>query len=154
MRGKQATKRKIAPDYKFNRLDVAKFINYLMSDGKKSTAQKVFYGALEIISAKSKKDPLEVFDAAIKNVSPIVEVKSRRIGGANYQVPIEVRGERQFTLASRWILGAARAKKGTSMDKRLANELMDAAAGQGDSMKKKEDVHKMAESNRAFAHFA
>ena len=154
MRGKQAPKRKIDPDYKFNRVDIAKFINYLMQDGKKTVAEKIFYGSMDIVSQKTKKDALEVFDAALRNVSPIVEVKGRRIGGANYQVPVEVRGERQFTLASRWIIGAANNIKGKSMKNKLATVIMDSATGQGDAVKKREDVHKMAEANRAFAHFA
>jgi len=154
MRGKQAPKRKINPDIKFNRLDIAKFINYIMNDGKKSIAQAILYDAFEIIAKKTKKEPLDIFDLAFKNISPAVEVRSRRIGGANYQVPIEVRGERQFTLASRWLLDVTRKKSGTPMANRLANELIEASKNQGEVVKKKEDVHKMAESNRAFAHFA
>jgi len=154
MRGKQAPKRNINPDLKYNRLDIAKFINYIMKDGKKSVAQNVVYGAFDIIKEKTKKDPLEVFDRALKNVSPVVEVKSKRVGGANYQVPTEVRGERQFTLACRWLLGIARGKSGSSMSQRLAHELMEAANNQGEAVKKREDVHKMAEANRAFAHFS
>ena len=125
-----------------------------MSEGKKSVAQNVMYSAFDIISEKTKKDPTEIFNAALKNVSPSLEVRSRRIGGANYQIPIEVRGGRRNALAFRWIITAARAKKGKPMAQRLASELMEAANGEGAAMKKREDVHRMAESNRAFAHFA
>lgn len=157
MRGKQAPRREILPDPVYNSTTVAKFINYLMFGGKKSVAQKVFYNALQVIETKSAEKGekgLDVFDKAIRNVSPLVEVKARRIGGANYQVPIEVRGDRRFNLASTWIIGAARGRKGKPMAEKLAAELMDAAAEQGEAMKKKLDVHRMAESNRAFAHFA
>ena len=154
MRGKKAPKRDIAPDPRYNSTVIAKFINYLMSEGKKSVAQNVMYSAFDIISEKTKKDPTEIFNAALKNVSPSLEVRSRRIGGANYQIPIEVRGGRHNALAFRWIITAARAKKGKPMAQRLASELMEAANGEGAAMKKREDVHRMAESNRAFAHFA
>jgi len=125
-----------------------------MRRGKKSTAERVVYGALELIKEKSKKDPLDVFDQAIKNASPVVEVKARRVGGANYQIPVEVKGERRTALAMRWIIKAARDRKGKPMHEKLAQELNDAANQQGTAIKKKEDVHRMAESNRAFAHFA
>ncbi|MFA5995816.1 MAG: 30S ribosomal protein S7 [Patescibacteria group bacterium] len=157
MRGKQAKKRSIAPDPQYNSTAVAKFINYIMHGGKKTVAQKVVYGAFAVIEKKNGdkgEKGVDVFDKAIRNVSPLVEVKARRIGGANYQVPIEVRGERRFNLASRWIIGAARSRKGKPMAEKLAQELMDAAQEQGDAIKKKQDVHRMAESNRAFAHFA
>ncbi len=154
MRGKQAPKRNILPDPKFNNLVVAKFINYIMRGGKKSIAQKILYSAFDLLKEKTKKDPLDVFDAAVKNVSPAMETKSRRVGGANYQVPIPVRGERRLSLAFRWILGAARGRKGQPMAIKLAEELMNAADNQGDAVKKKQDVHRMAEANRAFAHFA
>lgn len=159
MRGKQAPRRAILPDPVYNSTTVAKFINYLMLNGKKSVAQKVFYSALQTIETKAgtgekAEKGLDVFDKAIRNVSPLVEVKARRIGGANYQVPIEVRGDRRFNLASTWIINAARARKGKPMAEKLALELMDAAAEQGEAIKKKLDVHRMAESNRAFAHFA
>ena len=154
MRGKQAPKRQILPDPKFNNLVVAKFINYIMRGGKKSIAQKILYSAFDLLKEKTKKDPLDVFDAAVKNVSPAMETKSRRVGGANYQVPIPVRGERRLSLAFRWILGAARGRKGQPMAIKLAEELMNAADNQGDAVKKKMDVHRMAEANRAFAHFA
>lgn len=154
MRGKRSVRREILPDPMFNSTTVSKFINYLMVNGKKSTSQKVFYGALEQIEKKTQEKGLDIFDKAMRNVSPVVEVKARRIGGANYQVPIEVKGERRFNLASRWIIGAARARKGKPMAEKLALELIDASQEQGDAIKKKLDVHRMAESNRAFAHFA
>lgn len=154
MRGKPIPKRQIFPDPKFNSILVSKFINKVMERGKKTVAQRVVYEAMEIISQKTKRDPLQVFDEAIKNVSPVVEVRSRRIGGANYQIPVEVRGDRRNTLAFRWLLEAARSKKGSPMHEKLAAELMNASKGEGDAMKKREDVHRMAEANRAFAHFA
>jgi small subunit ribosomal protein S7 len=154
MRGKQAKKRKIEADPRYNSLVIAKFINYIMRNGKKTVAQKVVYNALKLVEEKVKKDPLDVFDQVIKNVSPLLEVKSRRIGGANYQVPIQVRAERRLTLAFRWIIEAAKSKKGKPMSERLAMELIDAFGKQGAAIKKREDVHRMAEANRAFAHFA
>lgn len=154
MRGKQAPKRTIAPDPVYNSTTISKFVNYIMLDGKKSTAQKAVYGAFKIIEDKTGEKGLDVFDKAMRNVTPAVEVKARRIGGANYQVPVEVKGDRKFTLASRWLISAARSRKGKPMRMRLALELMEAAEGQGDAVKKKQDVHRMAEANRAFAHFA
>ena len=155
MRRKRKIKKDIKPDPRYNSTLVAKFINHIMKEGKKSVAQKVFYGTLDIIEKTSKgKDPLEVFDQAIKNASPLVEVKSRRIGGAHYQVPREVKGDRKVTLAMRWILAAARAKTGKPMAQRLAEELMDAAKNEGTAVRKKEDTHRMAEANKAFAHFS
>lgn len=154
MRHKRAVKRKIEAEPRFHNLVLAKFINQVMRRGKKSTANRVVYGALDIIKEKTNKDPIETFDLALRNVAPVLEVKSKRIGGANYQVPIEVRGDRKSALAMRWILGAARAKKGRAMQEKLAEELMAAAKKEGDAIKKREDVHRMAESNRAFAHFA
>ncbi|MFA6553234.1 MAG: 30S ribosomal protein S7 [Patescibacteria group bacterium] len=154
MRGKQAPKRVIAGDAKYDNVVLAKFINSIMRKGKKITAQQVVYGALDIIGRETKQEPLKVFEQAIGNVAPIIEVKSRRVGGANYQIPIEVRGDRRLALAFRWIIGASTAKKGKPMSFKLARELMDAAQKQGDAMKKREDVHRMAEANRAFAHFA
>jgi small subunit ribosomal protein S7 len=154
MRGKPAPKRNILPDPKYARVDIAKFINYIMSGGKKTTAQKVVYGAFDLIAEKTKKDPLEIFDEAMKNVSPVLEVKSKRVGGANYQIPLQVRAERRTQLAFRWIVNAARTVKGKPMAVRLANELMAAAENGGDAVKKKQDVQRMAEANRAFAHFA
>lgn len=154
MRGKKAVIRVIAPDPKFKDATVAKFINYVMHGGKKVTAQKVVYSAFDIMKEKSGKDPLAVFEEALKNVAPTVEVRSKRVGGANYQVPYPVRGERRQALTFRWILGAARSKKGRPMAEKLATELMAAAVGEGDAVRKKMDVHRMAEANRAFAHFA
>ncbi|HNW09588.1 MAG TPA: 30S ribosomal protein S7 [bacterium] len=153
MRGKPAPKRKISPDSKFNREDVAKFINYLMNRGKKNVASDIFYEAMDIISQQTKQDALEVFDNAIKNVSPTVEIRGRRVGGANYQVPVAVRSERSFTLACRWILEAAKTRKGKKMAEKLAEELIAAYNSEGASFKKKQDVYRMAEANRAFAHF-
>lgn len=155
MRGKkQATKRRIAPDPKFNNLAVAKFINYIMKAGKKSLAQRIIYRTFEIISNKTKSDPLEIFEQAIKNVAPSLEVKGRRIGGANYQIPMVVSSNRKQILAFRWIINATKAKKGRPMAQKLADELTLAAKGEGDAVKKRDDTHKMAESNKAFAHFA
>lgn len=154
MRGKKAPVRRIAPDGKFGNTNVAKFINYLMYDGKKSTAEEIVYSAFTIMAEKTKKDPVEIFEEALKKVMPTLEVKSRRVGGANYQIPIPVRNERRLFLACKWLLEAARAKKGRPMNVRLADELMSAAEGTGDAFKKKADVQRMAEANRAFAHFA
>lgn len=154
MRGKRAPKRQILPDPKFGNIHVAKFINYIMQDGKKMTAQKVIYDAFDIISDTTKQDALEIFDKALKNVMPSLEVKSKRVGGANYQVPMPVRGDRRYVLAFRWIIAASRAKKGKPMAEKLSSELMAAAAGEGESVRKRQDVQKMAEANRAFAHFA
>lgn len=154
MRGKQAPVRHIEPDPRYNSDILGKFVNIIMERGKKTVARKIVYTCLEQIQAKTKKDPLEVFTTAVKNVAPVVEVKSRRVGGSNYQVPIEVTPKRRQALAFRWIIGAAQAKKGRPMAVKLAEELMLAAENQGDAMKKKQDVHRMAEANRAFAHFA
>lgn len=154
MRGKQAPKRQLIPDPRYGSEQVAKLINYVMNDGKKSVAQHVVYDAFEIIKEKTKLEPADVFDTALKNVMPSLEVKSRRVGGANYQVPMSVRGERRLILALRWILIATRAKKGRRMALKLADELMAAANNEGDAVKKKLDVQRMAEANRAFAHFA
>jgi small subunit ribosomal protein S7 len=154
MRGKQATQRKIQPDTKYGSVTLAKFINYTMYDGKKSKAENLIYQALGIVSEKLKADAIEIFETAIRNVSPAMEVKSRRVGGANYQIPIPVRGERRLSLAIRWLLGAARSRKGRSMADRLAAEFVDASKNEGAAVKKKMDVQRMAEANRAFAHFA
>ncbi len=155
MRGTRNFGRTIAPDPVYNSTTVSKFINYLMNNGKKTVAQSIFYSALKEIEKKMETEKgLDIFDKAMRNVSPVVEVKARRVGGSNYQVPVEVRGERRFNLASRWIITAARARKGKPMAQKLALELMDAANEQGDAIRKKQDVHRMAESNRAFAHFA
>jgi len=153
-RRKKKVKRNLAPDPVYNRVDVAKFINRIMRRGKKTIAQKIVYGAFDLIKKKTQKDPLEIFEKAIQNASPLLEVKSRRVGGATYQVPVEVRGERRVALASRWIIGAAKSKKGKPMKEKLAEELMAAARNEGAAIKKKEDTHRMAEANRAFAHFA
>jgi small subunit ribosomal protein S7 len=144
----------IAPDRVYNDVVVAQFVNKVMSDGKKSTAQKIVYGAFDIIKTQTKKEPLEVFRLAIENASPVVEVKPKRVGGATYQVPMEVRGERRLALAFRWIIDGARAKKGKPMAEKLAQELIDATNNQGNAIKKKTDMHRMAEANKAFAHFA
>ena len=154
MRGKPASKRVIAPDEKYNREDIAKFINYIMERGKKSVAKGIVYEALDIISEKTKNDPLVVFDTAIKNAAPTVEIKGRRVGGANYQVPMAVRPSRSYTLGCRWIIGAAKAKKGRSMSVKLAEELIAAYNNEGSAIKKKQDTYRMAEANRAFAHFS
>ncbi|HLC64339.1 MAG TPA: 30S ribosomal protein S7 [Patescibacteria group bacterium] len=154
MRGKPATKRKIAADPKFNSVSIAKFINYIMRDGKKAVAQSIVYGAFEKISNKIKADPLSVFEEAIRNISPSLEVKGKRIGGANYQIPVVVAGDRKLTLAYRWLIAAAKKRKGLPMAARLAEEIMASAKGEGEAVKKREDTHKMAEANRAFAHFA
>ncbi len=148
-------KRNIQPDRVYNSLMLERFINYIMLDGKKSVARSVVYGALDVIKEKTKiKDPMEVFNGAMKNAGPLMEVKSRRIGGATYQVPKEVPANRRAALAMRWIIDAARSKKGSSMKERLANELIDANKKEGEVIKKRENVHKMAEANKAFAHFA
>ncbi len=154
MRRKRKYKKDIKPDPKHNNELVAKFINHLMKDGKKSTAQKVVYGAFDIIKKQTKgKEVLDVFDLAIKNASPLVEVRSRRIGGARYQVPREVRGERKINLAMRWIIKAAKSGKGKPMAEKLARELIEASKNEGTAVRKKEDTHKIAEANKAFAHF-
>ena len=154
MRGKPVSKRKISPDPKFNSVVISKFVNYIMERGKKSVAQGIVYKCLDIISEKTKQDGLSVFNLALKNVSPSLEVKGRRIGGANYQVPIVVSNERKQVLAFRWIIDSAKAKKGKAMSEKLADEIIAASNNEGEAMKKKLTVHKMAESNRAFAHFA
>ncbi|MBU1036903.1 30S ribosomal protein S7 [Patescibacteria group bacterium] len=155
MRGsKKATKRKIIPDPKFNNVRVAKFINYLMRRGKKTVAQKVVYKTFDIISNKTKGDPLEIFEQAIKNITPSLEVKGRRIGGANYQIPVVVGNNRKVILAYRWIINAAQVKKGKAMAEKLAEEILAASKNEGEAVKKKDDTHKMAEANKAFAHFA
>lgn len=154
MRGKQSPKRKIKADPKYDDLVIAKFINLLMRQGKKSTAQVIIYKAFDIIKDKTSKEAKAVFEQAIKNVVPILEVKSKRIGGANYQIPIEVKGDRKLALAMRWIIEAANSRKGKPMREKLALELIDASNKQGEAIKKREDVHRMAEANRAFAHFA
>jgi len=152
-RRREVPKRDILPDPKFGSVDVAKFVNVLMSSGKKSVAERILYGAFNAIKSRSSKDPLEVFNQAISNVRPVVEVKSRRVGGANYQVPVEVRPVRRVALSMRWLREAAQKRSEKSMDARLAAELMEAAEGRGAAMKKREEVHRMAEANKAFAHY-
>lgn len=154
MRRKRKVTKEISPDPKYSNLAVAKFVNYVMKDGKKSVAQKVVYKTLESLEKKYKQDPLAAFETAIKNVGPMLEIKSRRIGGATYQVPREVRGERKQALAFRWILDAARSKKGKPMHEKLAEELILATKNEGAAIKKKIDTHRMAEANKAFAHFS
>ncbi len=149
----QVPKREILPDPIFQSRVVTKFINQLMVDGKKGTSEQIFYNAFDTIKEKTGKDPLEVFEQALKNVMPVLEVKARRVGGANYQVPVEVRPERRQTLAIRWLVNYARQRGEKTMEQRLAAELMDAANNAGGSVKKKEDTHKMAEANKAFAHY-
>ncbi|MEJ2735498.1 MAG: 30S ribosomal protein S7 [Anaerolineae bacterium] len=146
-------KRTIQPDIKYNSLLVTQFINKLMQSGKKSTAERIFYDAMEIIEERSKRPGLEVFEQAVQNVTPILEVKPRRVGGATYQVPVEVRPDRRLSLAIRWLIGTARSRAGKSMAQKLANELMDAANNTGATIKRREDTHRMAEANRAFAHY-
>jgi small subunit ribosomal protein S7 len=152
-RRREVPKREILPDPKFANIDLAKFMNVLMMSGKKSVAEHIVYGALELIKTKSGKDPIEVFSAAVQNVKPVVEVKSRRVGGANYQVPVEVRPVRRMALSMRWIREAAQKRGEKSMTQRLAGELAEAAEGRGGAMKKREEVHRMAEANKAFSHY-
>ena len=152
-RRRVVAKREVLPDPKFGSRVLAKFMNHVMIDGKKSIAEKIVYGALDIVSERSGSDPLEVFEAALEAVAPMVEVKSRRVGGATYQVPVEVRAERRSALAMRWLVEHSRARGEKSMVLRLAGEITDAAEGRGSAVKKREDVHRMAEANRAFSHF-
>jgi small subunit ribosomal protein S7 len=147
------SKREVLPDPVYNSIILTKFINQVMQDGKKGTAERIVYGAFDIIKDKTGKEPMEVFDEAMKNVMPVLEVKARRVGGANYQVPVEVRPERRQTLGIRWLVMNTRKRSGKSMEEKLAAELMDAANNMGASVKKREDTHKMAEANRAFAHY-
>lgn len=154
MRGKPAAKRKIQGDPMYNDTDIAKFVNYIMQDGKKSVAEKIVYRCFDIIKEETKQDPRHIFSKALKQVSPLLEVRGRRIGGANYQIPYQVRGDRRFVLGCRWLIAAAKLKKGKPLAERIASEILDAAKGEGAAVKKRMDVHRMAESNRAFAHFA
>jgi small subunit ribosomal protein S7 len=149
----RAEKREINPDPKFGDLVVSKFMNNLMYEGKKSVAEGIVYGAFDKIQSKAKQDPLQVFHEALNNVAPAIEVRSRRVGGATYQVPVEVRAERRQALAIRWIITAARGRNETTMVDRLSGELLDAASNRGTAVKKREDTHKMAEANRAFSHY-
>ena len=152
-RRREVPKREILPDPKFGSVELAKFMNVVMLSGKKAVAERIVYGALDQIQTKSGKDPMEIFQTAINNVKPLVEVKSRRVGGANYQVPVEVRPVRRLALSMRWVREAAKKRGEKSMDLRLAGGLMDAAEGRGAAMKKRDDTHKMAEANKAFSHF-
>ena len=152
-RRREVPKREILPDPKFGSVELAKFMNVVMLDGKKAVAERIVYGALEQVATKTGKEPIEVFSLAINNIKPIVEVKSRRVGGANYQVPVEVRPVRRLALAMRWVREAAKKRGEKSMDLRLAGELMDASEGRGGAVKKRDDTHKMAEANKAFAHY-
>lgn len=152
-RRRSAQKREILPDPKFHDKLVTKFINNLMLDGKKSLAERIFYNSMEIIQSRENEDPLALFKKAVENTKPILEVKSRRVGGATYQVPVEVRAERKQALSIRWLLSSATARTERTMEERLANELIDAANKRGAAIKKKEDVHRMAEANKAFAHY-
>lgn len=154
MRRKKKEKRIIQPDPIYNNVTVEKFINQVMRRGKKTIARKIVYGALDKVKEGAKKEPLEVFEKALQNAAPLLEVKSKRIGGATYQVPREVRGDRRLTLAMRWIIQAAKARKGKPMREKLAEELLQASQNTGVAIKKKQDTHRMAEANRAFAHFA
>ena len=152
-RRREVPKRYVLPDPKYNSKLAAKFINNLMRRGKKSLAEQVLYGALDLMEQRSKQDPLDMFHKALENVRPVVEVKSRRVGGATYQVPVEVRYERRDALAMRWIINYAKGRSEKTMVQKLAGELMDAAQGRGGSIKKREDTHRMAEANKAFAHY-
>ena len=146
-------KREVLPDVRYNSVMVQNFINRMMRNGKRSTAARLMYDAMDMIEAKTKRNGLEVFEQAVKNVSPVMEVKPRRVGGATYQVPMEVPADRRLSLASRWILQAAQARSGKSFSEKLAGELMDAANNTGSSIRKREETHKMAEANRAFSHY-
>lgn len=154
MRGKQAPTRDIPADLKYSDESISKLINYIMKDGKKSVAESIVYNAFDIIKNQTKQDPRHIFNKAIKKASPLVEVRGKRVGGANYQVPFQVRGDRRYYLGCKWLIEAAKTKKGKSMAERLAMEILDASQGEGNAVKKRENVHKMAESNKAFAHFA
>lgn len=152
-RRREVPKREILPDAKYGSVDLAKFMNIIMLSGKKAVAERIVYGAFKHIESTTGKEPLEVFNTAINNVKPVVEVKSRRVGGANYQVPVEVRPVRRMALAMRWVREAAKKRGEKSMDLRLAGELLDAAEGRGGAMRKREEIHRMAEANKAFSHF-
>ncbi|NQV88194.1 MAG: 30S ribosomal protein S7 [Parcubacteria group bacterium] len=155
MRRKVKNRNIVGPDSVYSSEKIGKFINYTMEQGKKNTARKIIYGALDVVKEKTKvTDPLEVFDTALKNTGPTMEVRSRRVGGANYQIPREVRPERRQYLSMKWIIEAARAKKGAPMHMRLADEIISASKNEGEAVKKRENTHKMAEANKAFAHFA
>ena len=153
MRKRRAEKRDVLPDAIYNSKVVTKLINAVMLDGKKGTAEKIIYEAFDMIKEKSGKNPVEVFETAMENIMPLLEVKSRRVGGSNYQVPVEVRDERRLTLGLRWLVQYSKSRSGRGMANKLASEIMDAANGVGGAVKKREDTHKMAEANKAFAHF-
>ena len=152
-RRRVVAKRETLPDPKFGNVTLAKFMNHVMISGKKSVAERIIYGAMDIVKTKLNRDPLEVFSEALENIAPLVEVKSRRVGGATYQVPVEVRASRRTALAMRWLVDYSRKRGEKSMPARLAGEVMDAAQGKGAAVKKREDVHRMAEANKAFSHF-
>ncbi len=152
-RRREVTKREILPDPKYKNALVARFVNNIMERGKKSVAEGIFYGAMDLIQQRTQEDPLKVFEKSVNNVKPIIEVKSRRVGGATYQVPTEVRPERRTALAIRWLIAYSGERSEKSMEEKLAGELMDAANNRGGAIKKREDVHKMAEANKAFAHY-
>lgn len=149
----RAEKREVLPDPKFGDIVLTKFMNQIMVDGKKSTAERIVYGALDLAEGRAKRDPIELFHDALESVAPAVEVRSRRVGGATYQVPVEVRAERRQALAIRWLVAAARGRNENTMRERLAGELLDASNGRGNAVKKREDTHRMAEANRAFSHY-
>jgi small subunit ribosomal protein S7 len=149
----RVVRRTIAPDAKYQSEALAKFINRIMYGGKKSTAERIVYKTMDMLEAQNRRSPLDTFEQALRNATPVVEVKPRRVGGATYQVPVDIRAERRGTLAMRWLIASARARKGKSMAEKLAAELADAAAGQGATVKKREDTHRMAEANRAFVHY-
>ena len=153
MRKRRAEKRRLVPDIKYNDLLVARFVNAIMFDGKKTTAQRIVYDAFDIVAEKLKEEPLEVFKKAMANVAPVMEVRSRRVGGATYQVPVDVREDRRIALSIRWVKNYARSRREKTMAERVAGEIMSAVKGEGSSVKKKEDTHRMAEANKAFAHF-
>ena len=152
-RRRVVAKREVLPDPKFGNSTLAKFMNHVMISGKKSIAESIVYGALDIVEERTKRDPIEVFDEALENIAPMVEVKSRRVGGATYQVPVEVRPERREALAIRWLIKAARSRNENTMEERLAGELVDAVNARGSAVKKREDTHKMADANKAFSHY-
>ena len=152
-RRRVVAKREILPDPKYGNVVLAKFMNHVMISGKKSVAERIVYGALEIVEKRLGKNPVEVFEEALENIAPLVEVKSRRVGGATYQVPVEVRPSRRTALAMRWLVEYSRSRNEKSMPQRLAGELLDASQGKGSAVKKREDVHRMAEANKAFAHY-
>ena len=152
-RRRRPEKREILPDPKFGNVTLAKFMNHVMVSGKKAVAERIVYGALDIVKERSNKDPIEAFDTALENIAPMVEVKSRRVGGATYQVPVEVRPSRRMALAMRWLVEYSRGRGEKSMRQRLAGEILDAAEGKGSAVKKREDVHRMAEANKAFSHY-